>query len=566
MKIVRFDGCGFGRLAALALAVAPATAHAQYYIGPSFVKLPGVAGGTRLARYKDWVRAEAFYWTKRPPLREIRGISGDISGLQFTGSRAPRKGPDMLALAVDKSSAAYKPLMAQCRSGAVIPEVRFAESAEMTRHPQEHGPRPADVPEYYEYALKGVHLTCPVVDGAPEQAIEVRFDAIEWLNAKPLPKPVAISAQPANLPKGPKSGTSRTFVVSWMSGVADARDDQCPKMNTKPSQADYYAQMSSERAAAQRAFLADKGGANTMYLPYRGPDELNVTMLPGIVPDPGFITPKVDVVRGFNLDGNDGTGAPPRGIRKHQNFTSPDGEKGIDNQLFTIQGCVEGWRRKGFLPMIGNELRRAGGLSILIDISGIDDPRNDNDVAVTILYSTDGMRRDATSKIVLPDYTYRVSDKPEYTQDFVRFHAKIVDGVITTTSVPKVYIHENSGGSGWPLMNARMRLKINSDGTLTALIGGYRDWREYLGMAFFRSSDYENTIGYQTPAMYDAVRRAADGLQDPVSGEFTGISAAYDIEGIPAFIPPGEEKQLLAGGRYPAAAKSNPSSALASSR
>ena len=42
--------------------------------------------------------------------------------------------------------------------------------------------------------------------------------------------------------------------------------------------------------------------------------------------------------------------------------------------------------------------------SIQVDVSGVDDWRNDDDVAVTVLYSGDPMKRDGTSKIVLPDY------------------------------------------------------------------------------------------------------------------------------------------------------------------
>jgi hypothetical protein len=318
-------------------------------------------------------------------------------------------------------------------------------------------------------------------------------------------------------------------------------------LNAKPSQADYYALMAPDRAAAQRAVLKDKGGANTQYLPYRGPDEMNVTMLPGIVADPGFLEPATNVVRGFDLDGDDGSGAPPRGVRKHRNYLSPEGRTGVDNQLFTVQGCIEGWRRKGFLPMIGNELRRAGGLSILVEVSGIDDELNDDDVAVTLMYSTDPMKRDGTSKIILADYTFRVSDDPAYSQDFARFRGKMANGVVTTEPLKMVHLHEGPAGISWSLANARMQLKFLPDGGVSAMLGGYRDWRTYLAAAFFRSSDYENTIGFQTPGMYNAVRRAADGLQDPVSGEFTGISAAYEMEGVPAFIPQTQEQRLAKG-------------------
>jgi hypothetical protein len=520
-----------------------------YYIGPSYLKVPDVDGGAKSAKYRNWVRAEANYWTERPGRREIRGISGKESGLKFSGPRAPASGASMLALAVDKDSPALARLMDMCRSGEKLPELVYAESSEMARHPQEHGPRPSDVPEYYEYSLKDVKLTCPVVEGAPEQAFGVHFDAIEWLNYTPQPKPIALTTAPAKLPPAPRKGATRTFIVTWFAPIADSREDQCPQLNRKPTQEEYYALMSPERAAAQRAALADKGGASTVDLPYRGPDEMNVTLLPGIVADPGHVAPQVDVVRGFDLDGDDGTGTPPRHTRAHKNYTSPDGRKGIDNQLFTVQGCIAGWRRNGFLPMIGNELRRAGGLSILVEVSGIDDARDDKDVAVTLLYSADPMKRDGSSKNVLPDFTFRVNGDPEFSQDFARFRGRIVDGVITTDRLDNIYMHEGPATT-WSLADARMRLEFTEDGELRAVLGGYRDWREYLAAAFFQSSDYENTIGFNSPGMYNAVKRAADGLKDPVTGEFTGISAAYEMEGIPAFLPPAQQKQLAAGGAF----------------
>ncbi|MDG2005516.1 MAG: hypothetical protein P8J20_19505 [Novosphingobium sp.] len=307
-------------------------------------------------------------------------------------------------------------------------------------------------------------------------------------------------------------------------------------MNKKPDQQDYYALMPPERAEAQRAALEPKGGADTRVLPYRGPDEMNVTMLPGIVADPGLAEPQVSAVRGFNLDGHDGIGDFPKTTRPHRNYVSADGESGIDNQLFAVQGCIAGWRRDGFLPMIGNELRRAGGLSILVEISGIDDERNDDEVAVSLYYSLDPMRRDGTSKIILPDFTFRTSDSSEYSQSFARFSGKIVDGVISTDPLDRIYLHEGPATT-WSMRQARMRLRIEEDGRLKALLGGYRDWREYLAYAFFRSSDYENTIGYNSPGLYNAVKRAADGLKDPLTGEYRGISGAYEIEGVPAFIP-----------------------------
>jgi hypothetical protein len=386
-------------------------------------------------------------------------------------------------------------------------------------------------------------LSCPEVAGAPEQAIAIAFKAIEWQNFRPQqPDPRPIAAQPASLRRGATEGASRSFVVSWFAPVADAAENQCPQMNRKPTQDEYYALMPPERAARQRAALAASGGANTTVLPYRGPGELNVILLPGIVADPGHVLPVADRVRGFDLDRRDGGDG-------HRDYVSPDGRRGIDNQLFGLLGCVEGWRRRGFLPMIGNELRRAGGLSILVDVSGIDDPRNDDEVFVTLLYSADPMKRDGSSKIVLPDFTFRPNPSPEFSQDFARFRGRLVDGVVMTDALPLVTMHEGPA-STWSLFDARMRVELLADGTMKATLGGYRDWRQLLAMAFFQASDYENTIGFNAPAMYNAARRAADGLPDPETGTLNGLSAAYEMEGVPAFIPPEASAVLARGGRY----------------
>jgi hypothetical protein len=195
--------------------------------------------------------------------------------------------------------------------------------------------------------------------------------------------------------------------------------------------------------------------------------------------------------------------------------------------------------------MIFNEGRSVGRPTALLEINGIDDDRNDDVVWVTVSYSRDELRR-SPSKIVLPDYTFRVSDSPEYTQDFVRLRGKITDGVLTTDPIPQLHVHEVTGIET-TFMQPRLRLEFLPDGWVKGLIGGYLDWRKRLVFQIYRSSDYENTVGFQTPAIYSAMKRAADGLPDPLTGEFNGISAAFEIEGVQAFIPPQHQRDLTRG-------------------
>jgi hypothetical protein len=91
-----------------------------------------------------------------------------------------------------------------------------------------------------------------------------------------------------------------------------------------------------------------------------------------------------------------------------------------------------------------------------------------------------------------------------------------------------------------------MRLEFKPDGSMKGVLGGYRDWREYIAYSFLQKGQYEATIGYDSAAMYNAIRRAADGLQDPETGEYLGISAAWDLEGVAAYIPPEQQTSLAA--------------------
>ncbi len=506
------------------------------YVGPSYLRIDGVNGGARDSGHRNWVRAEANYWDEQPVLPEIRGIRGIKNDLLFTGPVAPAQGPGMLSISVGKDSPAMGKLMELCRSGEALPKLVFAESSEAARHPQEHGPRPADVPAFYEYELTGVRLTCPVAPGAPEQAFGLRFEGIRWLNYKPQPAPRPVAARAAFNWIAPPQGKTRAFAVSWFAAALDANPGQCPKVNTKPSQADYFALLPEAEAAAERAKFAD-GGVGPDRMQFRGPGRMHATLMPGIVADPGIVSPVGDVAPGFDLDGDDGA-HPPRGIRAHRNFRSPDGRMGIDNQLFTVEGCVEGFRRRGFLPMIFNEGRAAGRPTALIEVSGIDDERNDDEVWVSILYSADELRR-SPAKTVLPDFTYRVTRDPAFAQDFARFRGRIADGVLTTEPIPSLHVHEVTGIET-TLLQPRLRIEFRPDGGMKGTIGGYLDWRKRLIWEIFRASDYENTIGMQAPAMYNALKRAADALPDPATGEYRGISAAFDIEGVAAFLTSGE--------------------------
>lgn len=541
----RSIGKVLGCTLALAGGMAGTEAAAQFYLGPSYLQVADTPGDAKEPAYRNWIRSEARFWTEQPQIPELRGNGAPKNDLFYTATTAPANGPNVLTVSIDKTSRGLTALMEKCRKGERIAEVRYAESTEIARHPQEHGQRPAEVPDFQELLLTGVRLSCPIAPGAPEQAIRLYFDTIRWLNSTRQDKPRPLSVPPARLAPIALTGQVRTFAVNWFAPAVDSRPDQCPRMNTKPGDAEYFALIPPDKAAQIRAELKN-AGVGPKRMPYRGPDGLDVTFLPGIVADPGHAAPAADVIPGIDLDGDPSTGAPPRGIRAHRNFRAPDGRTGIDNQLFTVEGCVEGLRRRGFLPMIFNESRGTSRPTAMIQISGIDDPRNDGQVWVTFFYSTDQLRR-SPAKMALGDFTFSITGDPEYAQDFMRVPGKIVDGVIVTETAEQPFHMHESFGIESTLIQPKLRLQITEDGALKGVVGGYLDWRKRVIFQIFRSSDYENTIGFQMPAIYNAMKRAADGLKNPATGDYDGISAAFEIEGVAAFVPPDQQAALAAG-------------------
>jgi type VI protein secretion system component Hcp len=512
--------------------------EASAYVGAAFVKVPGVSGGWKGSDHKDWLAVRAHYWKASDVGRQFGGRNDMTKSTMFSGPAAPAKGPDDLVVAIDKKNPAVAALMARCASKTVLPELAVSESSEKTRSTVQFGSRPDSIPAWFEYKLKNVEIReCPVVAEAPEQAFVLHFSDIQWLNYNGSPEgvPAVLRTPQFALPQG-KAGT-KAFVISWIGYAHDGGKDHCEKMNSKPEEADYYTYMTPAEAAKERASLASEGKAidyGSGQMGRRGPGRLNVCKTPGIVRDPGFYRPKISVAQGIDLDGNDGNGPPPKNICKHTNYTSPDGRKGIDNQLFAVTGCVAGYQgRNGFGDQYANEERKNGYTSFLIAIAGIDNEVNDDSVDVYLFNSDDDNGKGASGAKILPDYSFRPSERPQFANYRQKLHGKIVNGVIVTDPVDVIRMHLIYAGPN-ALHDGALRLEIKPDGRLRGTLGGYVDWRSLAN----GDSQGEQLSGLQYPALYNALKGAADGMKDPVTGECNGISMAYDIEGEPAFIAP----------------------------
>ena len=81
---------------------------------------------------------------------------------------------------------------------------------------------------------------------------------------------------------------------------------------------------------------------------------------------------------------------------------------------------------------------------------------------------------------------------------------------------------------------------MKEDGTLDAVIGGYQPWIDIYWT--LSNLGWTNEIGnaMDSASFYAMLKKRADGDPDPATGQNNGISAAYKIEAVPAFVVPVE--------------------------
>src|SRR5690349_17743689 len=251
---------------------------------------------------------------------------------------------------------------------------------------------------------------------------------------------------------------------------------------------------------------------------------------PWATDDPGQPEVTSRIGDGFNLDGKVGP----------KDFISPDGERGIDNALYRAWGCDAPWRGGGnaTLDLRANDKMIEGLYTMVIRVSGNQDPMNDSDAVVEIGYSPDNIVKDARGGIAR-DYSYRILQSAQYT----RLKARIKDGMVETEQVehlhsPRIaWFYDQTGDTNF--RKGKIRLAMARDGlSATGLLGGYRDWRDlYAENTFAQDGGQQGTREHEDAvSLYYALRRNADGMFNEKTGRFDGISTVYRIKASAAFV------------------------------
>lgn len=244
--------------------------------------------------------------------------------------------------------------------------------------------------------------------------------------------------------------------------------------------------------------------------------------------DAQYKEPVSKIAPGLNLDSkSDG-----------QDFVSPDGEAGIDNQLYRVVGCTEDYRPGGTLTHFTNFYMRTRNYPrFVIELTDVDSLVNDDDVTVTTYRGLDPLPLDATGNGNAPYGTQRIDLRWGKMFNYT-LKGKIVDGVLITNAsdikIPYNYAFNDRGVMA--MRGAQLKLNLTSE-QATGLYAGFFDtwsWYRALNGAL---GTHSLSYGRQSaPSMWRALNRLADGYPDPKTGRNTAISGAITVTMKQAFI------------------------------
>ncbi len=239
------------------------------------------------------------------------------------------------------------------------------------------------------------------------------------------------------------------------------------------------------------------------------------------------------VTYGMNLDGK---------IGRHD-FTGPDGEQGVDNALIAATGCNRTTRDYGD-PKVADNVITSLAAPPILQLSGVDDPQNDDDVEVRVFVADSPLELDGSGK-PLAWATFSIDPDPRFE---TRTRGRIKDGVLTTEPFDlRIRVREQIIDSYREIKGARIRLPLGNDDAIGGSIYGYHTLT-----SLFDPYIQAGTVGLNLmscPAAVNAIRAHADGYPDPGSRKNTAISTALNFRGVPAFAVRGDNRATPASSR-----------------
>jgi hypothetical protein len=372
-----------------------------------------------------------------------------------------------------------------------------------------------------------------------------------------------VSGQATSAPSTLRNGEIGFVVSQILPGMSDApTKSACPDGLSISLNDVYKKTLTPEAAAAHDLALrtaldnfGKKGqsGFNGYYdarthAEWKNPDGSYICLKPQSAgADPYFKT-AVNVpgekVEGIDLDGQVSRpgGPAPAGGCPGQDFTGVDGKPGVDNQLYRVFACIDGFHGDGSIGIKGYEEDMVQGLwTLVFKLSKVDNLQNDPDVEVGIYSSADPLELNGAGEAT-PNFTYAATTNPRFR---TTTKGRIVGGLLTTDPVDLRFDVKYNGQAKrfeQYIRGARFRLSIAPNGSATGYLAGYNDietfYRNRIAFADHPliSSLTADTLRYTCNGVYEALHRFADGNRDPATGKCTSISAVLRVKATPAFV------------------------------
>jgi len=283
---------------------------------------------------------------------------------------------------------------------------------------------------------------------------------------------------------------------------------------------------------------------------HRGPNAESLSFRPWVFKDPLPLREvQSKVAYGVNLDGTTDGKATDKTCG-HQKFSSVDGKStAIDNQLYRVAACWKGMRKGGHPREFfeSKDLIEINNNRFLIEITDVDDEKNDDHVDVTFYKGMDKVVRDAEGK-PLPWLSLRVDRRdPDYTQHTT---GKIVNGELITDEMPlfvRPFVHVYFAVGEYETKNMQLRLKLDPERAKGIMSGYFDIWKWYF---LHVKAARIGAGGWAPSSMWAGLEKNADGYKDPTTGKCTAISGAYEVEAVRAYIVKDDDKPraIEAGG------------------
>lgn len=245
--------------------------------------------------------------------------------------------------------------------------------------------------------------------------------------------------------------------------------------------------------------------------------------------------PSSTVVDGFDLDGRTSTvGSPAEGECAHDDFTSPDGAQGVDYGFLGMIEQFSGFQEGQLVDGVINASIKSGDMTTVLELGGLDDNVNDDEVTVQFFSSLDTPRT-GTDGNVLPGGSVTLHSDTRLHSAIVT--GELVDGTLVAGPIDirlrlliqivtdELFIHD-----------AMVHIEPQGDGTVRGFISGLWDVEDIRRIIIKPTADNGEALEFSEAEGMEALFGYADADFNSDTEMCDAISVTYKFSAVPHFI------------------------------